>query len=85
MSRKKFEDWYVKSYLGCFPNDFLSWLEDFVKQIDVPYPDKCDDIYEMQRRIGAWETQMIIAKKLKYAIKEERERLSNDNKSSRSI
>lgn len=74
------ENWYKENYLNKFPNDFLSWVEDFIVQIDVPYPDKCSDIYEMQRRIGAWETQSLIAKKLKHAVKAEREGIEENAK-----
>ena len=79
------ENWYKENYLNKFPNDFLSWVEGFIVQIDVPYPDTCSDIYEMQRRIGAWETQSLITKKLKYAVSAERERIEKMTKTHEEI
>jgi hypothetical protein len=68
---------FLKRYLNSFPNDILSWMDGFADQMDCPYPDLTDDIFENGKRIGAWETQMIVVKKLRYAVRAERERLKN--------
>jgi len=47
---------------------FIDWLEDFVKQLDRPLPEMVSDVCDNYWRHGAWETQQLIFKKLKYAI-----------------
>ena len=73
------ESEFLKNYRNSFPDDFMSWLEDFTKTLDCPPPDPnfaYNDMTEYFKRVGAWETQMIIYKKLKYAIKAEKQRLT---------
>lgn len=66
-----------KEYLIPFtpPQNLLEWLEDFVVQLDCPPPIQTKDMEEYLKRIGAWETQYLILKKLKYAINQEKLRL----------
>jgi hypothetical protein len=50
----------------------VDWLEDFADQLDCPEPDWIENEREYFKRFGAWETQMKILKKLRYAIKAEK-------------
>ena len=62
--------------MGKFPpRKLVDWLEDFANQLDCPPPDVKlgkNDSSEYLKRIGAWETQQFILKKLRYAIKADR-------------
>jgi len=53
---------------------FIAWLEGLCQQLDCPppEPDVVDDS-EYFRKLGAWETQMIILKKLRFAIRAEKQ------------
>jgi hypothetical protein len=75
MTNKTDAEKFAKEYLNTFPNDFLSWLEGFIAELDASYPEKCEDIYEYQRRIGAWETQLLVRKRLRFAVNAERSRI----------
>ncbi len=77
-------EWFNQEYSKRFPNDFLSWIEDFTERLECPYPDNHPDPMEMGKRIGSYETQQYVAKKLRYAVNIERlrienERIKNDN------
>ena len=64
------EDWYKQVYLNSYPpQTLLTWLEDLCVQLDCPEPDPLlVSGSEYFKNYGAWETQMLILKKLKYAI-----------------
>jgi len=79
-NEKTAKEWYENNYLNSFPNDFLSWVEGFAMQLDCPQPEPPNlvsdtiDYIDYWERIGAWNTQRIIYKKLMYAVKAERDR-----------
>jgi len=72
------ENKFKQEYLNPFPDTLLSWLEGFCMELDAerPRPPTGNDRYytleEYYKRVGAWETQEIIRKKLLYAIKVEK-------------
>lgn len=77
------EEWYKQEYLRQFPNTLVNWLEDLCTQLDCPEPDPLlVSGSEYFKRYGAWETQMIILKKLRYAINYERK---NETEKERAI
>lgn len=75
------ENKFKREYLNPFPNDMLSWLEGFCMELDAEKPrpptgnDKYYTLEEYYKRVGAWETQEIIRKRLLYAISVEKRRL----------
>ena len=62
------------------PHNLVEWLEDFCNQLDCPEPEGKErmsrDAY--YSRLGAWETQMAIMKKIRYAI--DVEKMLRENK-----
>lgn len=75
------ESEFNEQYLNPFPpQTFLDWVESFCKQLDCPPPNSDGIAFgEYMKRLGAWETQMKILEKLKYAVKAERQKTNNDN------
>lgn len=59
---------------------FINWLEDFITSIENPeLPDgKISSDYERGWVVGAIDTQDLIAKKLRYAINVEKERIQKE-------
>ena len=74
MSKYKFDREYLNKIP---PQTLLDWLEDFANQLDCPPPEPPREIehrtdIEYFKSQGAWETQWIILRKLRYAIRVER-------------
>lgn len=74
LSKEEFEKEYLNHIV---PQTFLDWVDDFATQLDSPPPEPTENTTEYFKRVGAWETQMLVYKKLKYAVKEERRRLES--------
>ena len=76
MSKYKFDREYLNKIP---PQTLLDWLEDFANQLDCPPPEPPTKLeyrsdVEYFKKQGAWETQMVILQKLRYAIRTERNR-----------
>lgn len=60
----------------------LEWLEDFCLQLECPQPDiqLFGGAYtpEYYKAYGAWETQMLILEKLRYAANKEKEKTKDE-------
>lgn len=71
------KDEFMKEYLNAFPEPTLiGWLEDFANQLDKveePNP-RLLSHEEYYKRLGAYETQELIVKKLRDAIDFEKKR-----------
>lgn len=73
------QEQFERDWLNPYPpQTLLSWLEEFADQLDCPPPEPHiyrnppESFDEYFKRAGAWETQMTILKKLRYAIKMEK-------------
>lgn len=79
------ENKFKREYLNPFPDTLLSWLEGFCMELDTekPRPPTGNDRYytleEYYKRVGAWETQEIIRKRLQYAINVEKRRIGKND------
>jgi len=70
---------FKKEYYATFPSATLrDWLEDFANQLDCPRPEPTSNLEEHFKRIGAWETQMYILNKIRYAIKADKKVNKNE-------
>ena len=73
LTREEFQ----KEYLGELPKiTFVEWVEEFANQLDnveEPNPRQLSH-EEYYKRLGAYETQELIVKKLRYAIDFEKRR-----------
>lgn len=60
------------------PQNLVEWLEDFCRQLDAEKPERPHIVYDPRQDInyyqslGAWETQQVILKRLRYAIEQEK-------------
>ena len=74
------ENKFKLEYLNPFPDTLISWLEGFCVELDAEQPrppagsDKHYSLEEYYKRVGAWETQEIIRKRLLHAIEAEKRR-----------
>jgi hypothetical protein len=65
---------FKRKYVNPFPDTLISWLDGFCIELDAerPRPPVENDKYytweEYYKRIGAWETQQIVRKRLLNAI-----------------
>lgn len=72
------QEQFERDWLNPYPpQTLLSWLEELADQLDCPPPEvpsvQNDISYEEYfKRLGAFETQMLILSRLKYAIKMEK-------------
>jgi hypothetical protein len=70
MNRYEFE----QEYMNQIPSPtLLQWLEDFCDQLNCEYPPfPFADPEEYLKRVGAWEAQRDIGRKLRYVIEAEK-------------
>lgn len=73
MDKNKFK----REYLNPFPDTLLSWLDGFCMELNAEKPSvsKYISTEEFYKRLGAWETQEIIRKRLLHAIEVEKRKI----------